>query len=67
MDTLDSESLRCRSEILIYSSHPSRPHSDSAVIVNYCLFVLIYIELVKRQEMIIQVDANNCKHFPVQS
>ena len=34
------------------------------MIVNYCLFELIYIVLVKRQEMVSRVDANNCKHFP---
>ena len=62
MDTLDSVSLRCKSKI--YPSHRSRPYSDSTLIVNSCLFLLIYIVVVKRQEMVIWVDNNNCKHFP---
>ena len=67
MDTPDSTSLRCKSKILTLPIALDHMHSDSALIVNYCLYVLIYIAPVKRQEMVSQVDANNCKHFPLQS
>ena len=40
------------------------PNSDVALNVNYCLFVFIYIVVVKRQEMVSRVDTNNCKQFP---
>ena len=63
MDTLDSVGLICKSKILT-SSIRSRLHSDSTLIVNYCLFVLIYIVVVRRQEMASWVDNNNYKHFP---
>ena len=64
MDTLHSVSLRCKSKILALPIALAKPHSDSALIVKYCLFELIHIVVVKRQEMVSRVDTNNWKHFP---